>query len=136
MIDKKNIASIQITRTASGKSNIVVTMPVWFRKDDTGRIYINLALFGSLITYVDSESEIDTAISEVLLGFFQLADEGKGFRAELSSLGWKIKKNNFKYRLAHNETRPKPMTFGVESKEPFNQVMHTGVSKKISLQVA
>lgn len=126
-----------------GKSTITVNMPIWIRKSEDGKFYANLALFGGITTYAKNESELDVAICEVLMGFFEFANKhGKGWKEELNALGWQIKnKNVIKFKVKHNDRHavnrnPMPATYDINPAQPMYQSMlKTGTAKTVSFEV-
>lgn len=139
---KDVIAKITVKPIADKKVNITVTMPIWLRRNHN-KIYITFPLFGGINTFVENESEIDTASQELVESFFIAASKfGKGIPTELSTLGWEQKKNNHRFRTTRkrlDRRTPVSSTSFVPpnaSKLPmFQNLMNTGVKKQFSLQV-
>lgn len=97
----KQIAKITIqpNKLHSGKIDVSVHMPIWIKNIDGGKL-IQLGLFGGMSTFVDTEDKIDEAVKQMLKSFFKMANQaGKGFQAELKSLGWETKKANMRFRV-------------------------------------
>lgn len=137
MDHKKSIASIKITPSMAGKSGIHIEMPVWIRKDENNKFYANLALLGGIMTYAESEKDIDIAINEAVTCFFEAAQKfGKGFKEELIALGWQIKKKNgLRYKVKRTKTDRSPISYGLPIPPAFQEVMQTGISKTLTVLV-
>lgn len=135
MDHKKSIASIKVIRKiGKDHAQVLIEMPIWFRRDANGRFYANLALLGGLTTYGDSEADLDVAIREAIMLFFKAAKEyGKGVQNELKELGWQMKSST---SLRYKARRDRPVSYNLPVSGAYAQMMQTGVSKSFQVDVA
>lgn len=135
--DNQTIASIQIKPNGADKVDITVNMPIWSRIGTDGKIYITLALLGGLTTFANKQEEVDDVIREAIKSFFISLDKfGKGFKQELSALGWQLNKNKIKFKISKKRITPKPLSYRLEGKAPaWNEMMKTGQSKSLSVSI-
>jgi hypothetical protein len=137
---KETIAKIQIQPVSPGLANVTMQMPIWKYRGEDGKIYIHLALLGGIRTVADNEEEVDSAVDEAVLSFFQAAHKfGKGAKEELKLLGWQIKKQNqIRYKLARG-AKPKSALettdFNVPNTNIVSEMMSTGININKSLSV-
>src|SRR6476660_7774409 len=93
------IAKIDMKRISNNTFDITVTMPIWKHIGSDNKTYITLALLGGIQTCVESDDDIDNAITEALKLFFNASQKyGKGFQHELKVLGWQSKKNHIRFK--------------------------------------
>jgi predicted RNase H-like HicB family nuclease len=134
MDHKKSIASIKVIPVAGGKSDIHIEMPVWIRKDAGNIFYAEMALLGNIVTYGNSEADLDIAIKESIACFILSAEQhGKGLKDELIALGWQIQKNKMKFKVKRTDRGA--ISYNLSDNPALNSVIKTGVSKSVSLVV-
>lgn len=127
---KEIIAKFEFIPATNGKTKVNVTMPIWLRKDSSGKVYITLGLLGGMTTIAKDEKDIDNAMKEAIASFIHAAQKfGKGINEELKSLGWQPKKTHLRFKSKKS--------FIPRDNNPMLQgLMRTGVERNVNLQIA
>jgi len=102
----ENFGTIKTTPIpGTNKMRIDFEIPVRTRSTKVG-IEIVLPLFGDLTTMAENESEIQNSIDELLTCYVELVQRnGHGLKAELKSLGWRIKDSRMTFSGNHRDRR-------------------------------
>lgn len=115
-------SAIELTIKNHKVSEAKAILPIWVRKGDDKKHYINIPMLG-LQTYADTEEDIEEAVNEAFIIFCKAADEhGLGIDSELEFIGWKKSDENL-FELS-------------KSRKPFiNELVKTGSPVALEVQI-
>lgn len=110
---KSIIGKVSFTPLGNRKFNTRIDVLVALRIDINGRMYATIPSLGGLSTFADNEADMDKAINEAVIGFFDLCNrDGKIIRAELTALGWHAKSGRTVKMKVPRDRMPVPLEPG------------------------